>query len=427
LLVAGCGGLCGSVEMGRTADALARGSAVATTDMGHPGATIAWTTDPARVKDWSYRSTHVTTLLAKSVVKAFYHRAQSHAYFRGCSTGGRQALTEALIYPADFDGIIAGAPAGGLAISSTIWQARANLTADGTQNILDAGALVTLHRGVLAACDAADGLSDGIISNPAGCAFDPARLQCRPGQSQGCWSAAQVEAARKIYDGIRTSNGRTITPVGSARGSELDLIPIFVRSNGQPSAGELTAENAMRAAGAPSAKLADFNFDTDPLKASDVSNMPLLGPDGGNLAAFRDRGAKLVLYSGWADPLISPAVATGFYQKQVAELGGAAAIDSFLRLFMIPGMSHCGGGDGPEAVDWLSAVEGWVEKGVAPASVVAIKPVKRLSSPNEYRFPIPSDNVAFARPVFPYPAYTRYSGSGDPKAAASFVAATADR
>ncbi len=419
LLVVGCGGLCGEIQMARTDDALLRGYAVATTDMGHVGTDIAFTADPAALADWSHRSTHVTTLLTKAAIKVFYGRSQDHAYYRGCSTGGRQGLVEALKYPEDFDGLIVGAPAGGLAVPTTIWQTIANLTEDGSKNILGAADLRMLHDGALGACDAADGLKDGVINDPLGCKFEPAHLQCKAGQASGCLSAAQVAAAKKIYGGIRTPKS-TLTTIGSAVGTELNLMSAIVRMDGKPARGEGTAANTMRANGNANPKLSDYDFDVDPLRATDVSNMPLVGPQGDTLAGFKARNGKMILYSGWADPLISPAVAMGFYQHQAAALGGASAIDPFLRLYMVPGMNHCGGGDGADAMDMLTAIETWVEKGTAPASIVATKAVKPTIYPNEYRFPIPADNVAFARPVFPYPAYAQYDGKSDPKAAASF-------
>ena len=362
----------------------------------------------------------MTTLLAKSAVKTFYGRAQDRAYFRGCSTGGRQGTVAALKYPEDYDGIIAGAPAGGLAVPTTIWQTIANLTPDGSKNILEAADFRTLHDGALGACDAADGLKDGIINDPRGCGFDPGTLQCKAGQTSACLSPAQVAAARKIYGGIQTPKGRTLTNIGMAPGTELGMIQAIVRVDGKPSRGEGTAENALRANGNANPKLSDYDFDVDPLRPSDVSNMPMLGPDGDTLAAFKARGGKMILYSGWADPLISPGVALGFYQHQATALGGVSGIDAFLRLYMVPGLGHCGGGVGADAMDMLTAIENWVEKGTAPASIIATKAVKSTGYPGEYRFPIPADNVAFARPVFPYPAYAQYDGKGDPKAAASF-------
>jgi feruloyl esterase len=301
--------------------------------------------------------------------------------------------------------------------------AQAILTPDGKAYVLDAGAFKLLDQAALAACDASDGLADGLISDVEGCKFDPAQLQCKAGQSQACFSPAQVEAARKIYDGIRTSKGAVITRFGSARGAELNLVAGMVRRDGKPGAAELTAANSMHTSHGPSATINDYNFDVDALKPSEMGNLPALGPDGGSLADFKKRGGKLVLYSGWADPSISPDVPIGFYRTHAKALGGTDALDPFLRLFMVPGMAHCGGGDGPETIDLLSVLEAWVDKGTAPASVIAYKPVKKIVYPAEPRFPMPADDVVFSRPVFPYPAYARYDGKGDPKMATSFTSA----
>jgi hypothetical protein len=414
LLVNGCGGLCGTVEMRRTDDALARGYAVATTDMGHAVAEgVSWYDDAAKVEDWAHRSTHVTALLTKAAVAAYYGRRHLAAYFRGCSTGGRQGLASAVTYPLDFDGIIAGAPAAAMAIPTTIWQARANVAADGS-SILDGDAFAVLHNHVLGRCDAADGLRDGIVSDPLSCDPRPEELACKPGQSGACLSAAQVQAAQLIYQGPRTSKGEAIASMGVAPGTEMQLVARLARPKGELSSAETTAGTVIRRDLGDDADLADYDFDVEVFKPNLTSNLPELGPKGTPIAPFQKRGGKLLLYSGWADPFITPAVALDYYRHQAAALGGPEAAASFLRLFMIPGMAHCGGGNGPDAIDFLSAIEAWVETGVAPERLIAIKPMYTFDpgENREVRFPMQPRDIAFRRPIFPFPAYTRYKGTG---------------
>ena len=420
LLVAGCGGLCGVMPIGSADDALARGYATASTDMGHEGADAAWLEDPAAVEDYAHRATHLTTVLSKAVLKAYYGSGQDHAYFRGCSTGGRQALIEAVRYPADFDGIIAGAPAAYPGVPVELWERVVNRTRDG-KDILDAAALTLLHGAAVNACDAADGVKDGLISNPLGCKFDPGRLQCasgaqETGKAQKCLTAEQVTVAREFYAGPQ-SKGAAVTTLGMAPGGEIGVAANVVGVDGKPAGIDAVLPHWAPLALGKGATWRDYNFDTDIGKQSPTEAIPSLGPDDKALAAFAEHGGKLLIYSGWIDPLVSPTIPIDFYRKNQAAFG--AGVDGFLRLFMMPGMGHCRGGDGPDAADWLTAIEAWVEAGRAPQSLLSYKTAPAQGQPG-YRFPLPPESIVFARPLFPFPAYAHYRGQGAVTDPASF-------
>ncbi len=418
ILVAGCGGLCGTLAIEHADDALARGYATATTDMGHDAAAgSAWLKDAGLLEDFGHRSTHVTALLAKAVVKAYYGDVQRAAYFRGCSTGGRQGLTEALRYPEDFDGIVAGAPATYLTVPIDHWYRQSNRPV-GDTDVLDYAAFALLHAAALAACDARDGLKDGLISNPLGCHFDPGQLQCKAGSDKArCLTSAQVAVARKFYAGPR-SRGAALTTLGMAPGSELGVASNMVSIKGAPPRVDSVLAISAQFALGPTATWRDFNFDTDLSKPSITEVRPDLGPDGRRLAQFDRRHGKLLMYSGWIDPLVSPTIAIDFYRANAAALGDSTS--SFLRLFMMPGMGHCGGGGGPDAVDWLTSLETWVEGGTAPDAIVSYQLRNPPAEHRESTFPIAADRIERARPLYPFPAYAQYRGHGDPADPTSF-------
>jgi feruloyl esterase len=420
LLMAGCGGLCGSVQMARTDDALARRYAVAHTDMGHAEEDMSFASDPQLLEDFAHRSTHVATQLLKAVAKAYYNRAHDHAYFRGCSTGGRQGLTAALLYPDDYDGIIAGAPASGPAVPNIVWALKANTRPDGS-SILGLPAIETLHRAVLGACDMDDGVKDGIVGDPERCAFDPASVACGKAPAGQCLSPEQVDAARAIYGGVVGKDGRKFASGGFLPGGELGWLRGLVRTD-QPAGFEGIARNYLRrftAADGPKT-LAELDFATHDIRLTPVDELPSTGADGKRLAAFDKADGKLLLYHSWADDSLTTATAVDVYTAHESVFG-RAALDSFFRLFVIPGMFHCRGGEGPEAVDFLSAMEAWVEQGQAPDKLIAFKPKMPLPFPDEHRFPLPEDEIVFSRPVFAYPATARYAGQGNANAAASWV------
>ncbi len=413
-LMAGCGGLCGTIQMERTDDALARGYAVAHTDMGHGGEDMKFADDPQLLEDFAHRSTHVATVLLKALALAHYGRAQTRSYYRGCSTGGRQGLTAALMYPGDYDGIAAMAPAAGPAVPNIAWAMKANLRPDGS-SILDDAALDVLHRGVLASCDLDDGVADGIVGDPPSCAFVPASLTCGKAPLEACLTTEQVRAASQIYSGSGYS-------AGFGKGGELGWKRNLVRRGDKAAGFEGVARNYLRRFTGPDAPktLAELDFAKHPVKLEAVDALPSFGVQGAALAKFRATGGKLLLTHAWADDSLTPATAIDVYKAHEQALGGKAALDPFFRLFVIPGMFHCRGGAGPDAVDLLTALEQWVEAGAAPDKLIAYKPKQAMPYPGEYRFPMTKDQVVFSRPVFPFPAAAKYLGVGDVNDAANW-------
>jgi len=427
LLVAGCYGLCGSLRADQMTDAAARGYATATTDGGHSDAHYPdsrWALDNESLEeDFGHRAVHVTTLFARALVEAFYGERPARAYFRGCSTGGRQALVSAGRYPEDFDGIIAGAPFHQtLSVPHMIWADRANTGPDG-QPLLGQPQFALLHGAALAACDAADGLTDGLIGDPEHCGVDPAALACAgDGQQRDCLQPAQVRAAQLIYQGPADGSGRQLAPFGAAPGSELTWAGQLIGRDGKPSFFYTVGQNWMRYHAfepdppAGTAPLV-FDFDRDPQRLAAAAARSGFGPALGGFAA---REGKLIVYHGWADESLQPAHTLAWWRAALRENGGAAALAKFARLFLLPGVAHCGGGAGAGDVDYLTAIERWVEADEAPEMLIGWR--TRDSVPatvRQVRFPVQGE-VLMKRPVYPYPALARYAGSGDPLDPASY-------
>jgi len=355
------------------------------------------------VIDFGYRAIHETAVAAKALIAAFYGAPPKHAYFNSCSNGGRQALMEAQRYPADYDGIVAGAPAndwthllaGGAELAQTVAQTPAAFIPPATFPAIEAA--------TLAACDALDGLQDGLISDPRECRFDPASLLCKGGETDRCLTAPQVALMQDIYAGPRTAKGQSLyygySPgaeagpggwaawiTGSAPEKSLGFgfsIPFFSQMVYQNPAWDYRDFDAQRDVKAADAKLASILNATDP-----------------DLKKFRDRGGKLILYHGWSDPAIPPLNAIHYYESAVAKMGAAGSA-SFLRLYMVPGMQHCGGGPGPNVFDMATPLERWVEDAAAPGSILATRGPR-------------------SRPLCPYPQVARWSGTGSTGDAANF-------
>ncbi|WP_347557326.1 tannase/feruloyl esterase family alpha/beta hydrolase [Robbsia sp. KACC 23696] len=383
-LQVGCEGTCGQIS---TRIGAARGCvpvrdngfAVAATDMGHKGMDTGFGVDPEKRKDFAYRGQHLTALVSKMLILAYYGQAQRYAYFDGCSDGGREALIEAQRYPEDFDGIIAGAPAMMFQVQNALyhaWQVAANTDSEG-KAIITAAALPLLHRAVLAQCDALDGQKDGILTDPRLCHFDPAVLQCREGQSgdANCLTPRQVETVRKLYDGPRDpKTGARLTIAGPQPGSELNWEGVFVPGDAsQPVMSRMIAEGtwqylALPKPAASSVALSSISFDAATLARLRAMH-PLYDATNPDLRAFAARGGKLILWHGWADPHISP-LNTIAYQEAMEGFMGKAAVDRFERLYLLPGVSHCGGGEGPSDADFLTQMLNWTEKAASPDAVV---------------------------------------------------------
>jgi feruloyl esterase len=419
-LQTGCGGFCGTLDINTRAAAgcvpLTRGDFVmASSNEGHVGAggfDGVFGTDPQLRVDYGYRSDHVVSVAAKRLVRSFYGQGPRYSYFEGCSQGGHQGLTEAQRYPGDFDGIISGAPASiftALNVWQQSWNALANTGPDGGP-ILTTGKLPALHAAVQAECDARDGLADGQIDDPRACSFDPASVRCEGADSPDCLTAAQVETVRKLYAGPRDERGRRMYPGGLAMGSEDAWAPWVVpAAPGSPTIVQGVALNTLKylafRSPRPSMTLDDLEFDADTFRttAEQAGIYDATNPD---LSAFRAHGGKLILWHGWADPAISPYGTVAYHHALTQRMGGRQAAEKFARLFMLPGVTHCGGGQAPNTIDALTPMLDWVERGVAPDRLVAAQ--SRDGA------------VVRTRPVFPYPLVARYDGTGSTDDAANF-------
>jgi Tannase and feruloyl esterase len=426
----GNGGFAGEIDYFSLALALREGYATAATDTGHAasGTDARWALrHPEKVTDFGYRAIHEMTQDAKLVVKQFYgkHPLQ-HAYFASCSNGGRQALMEAQRFPGDYDGIIAGAPANYWThlVTSAIWQLQA--TMNDSASYIPADKLPAIAKAVDAACDASDGVSDGILNDPRKCHFDPAAILCKAEDSKECLTAAQVTALKKIYAGPTDSSGAQIYPgllpgaedgqggwglwiTGSAPGKSL------IQAFGVGFFSNMVFEKA------------DWNFhdaNVDGIvKTADAKLAKTLNATDPNLSAFKARGGKLILYHGWNDPAISATNTVNYLQSVVGAMG-QDAFDSFARVYMVPGMQHCSGGVGADSFGengpWPNltdahqslqlSMEQWVEKGTAPKEIVATK----------FSGPLNSGNAEITRTLCAYPKVAKYKGNGDENDASSF-------
>ena len=415
LLGGGNGGFGGNFDMPHSEmlPALRRGYAAVGTDMGHetPGLlgpmTARWAYGhPQKLIDWDYRAIHLTNLFAKEMIRAYYGSAPRQSYFQGCSDGGREALMEALRYPADYDGIIAGAPASPWTRTMTEFVANYQALNGAPDAELTDNDLKLIHDAVLTRCDARDGVKDGIVSNPHACDLNPAVLLCKSGQRQGCLNDAQIRAVRKIYQGLRT-DGVQISS-GFEPGSELNWNPWIIGPNaldarfGTEFYRWIVYKN-------PNWTTSGSDVGRDFADAEQRMGR-MLNSDSPDLRAFMRRGGKLVLYQGWADPVIPPLNTITYYDALTKELGANAGQ---IRLFMVPGMSHCSGGAGPNVFDTVGPLDRWVEGGIAPERLIATK----------YDNDDPSGKALMTRPLCAWPKRARWTGSGSIREAASFVCA----
>jgi feruloyl esterase len=419
----GCGGYCGTLANPDDVDASSGCAPVAdgafarsSTDGGHtaPFDDSLWGVDnPQAQIDLGYRAAHEVAVASKRIIAAFYGQGPRYSYFTGCSDGGREALMEAQRYPDDFDGIIAGAPA-------NIWSALNGILQPWviSQNkALDGGYIITpekipaLARAAREVCDRIDGLEDGIIADPRACEFDPQVIECPAGRDDAdCLTAEQVAAARRIYAGPKDPDGRALYPGTTQVGSE----PLW--------AGGLTAREGRRAVVegyasyrryldrdvALDSDMTRWTIDADELAALKSSLGTIYDSTDPDLRAFSARGGKLILWHGWADEGIPPEGTIAYFDAVREAVGGAAERDAFVRLYMIPGLYHCDGGDF-EKFDFLTPVMNWVERNAAPEAVLS--------------WTAAGDFVTRSRPLYPYPAVARYDGSGDVNDAANFTSA----
>jgi feruloyl esterase len=398
----GNGAFNGTIAYPAMMTALARGYATSSTDTGHAGGSASFALGhPERVIDFGWRAVHEMTAASKKIIATYYGADPKFSYWTGCSAGGRQAMKEAQRFPADFDGIIAGAP--GLDWTGRAAQAVrvAKALEKSEPARLSQAQTQLLHQAVVRACDALDGIKDGLIEDPTRCTFDPAVLQCKGSDGAACLSAAQVETARLIYSAaVNPKSKRAITSLEP--GSELGWTDL-----GWSASARATGLDQFRflVFNDPSWDVQKFIFDSDVVRAeeADGSTVNALDP---NLKPFIDRGGKLIQYHGWSDPQISPGNSTQYYRRVLELLGGASQVQNSYRLFMAPGMGHCGGGEGPNTFDTVGALERWVEHGQAPDQITASHSTNGV--------------VDRTRPLCPYPKVAVYTGMGSTDEAANF-------
>ncbi len=393
----GGGGWAGNVTVQAAAEGLRKGYATLQTDAGHAATTVwdtAWAANPEAMRDFSYRAVHEMTVAGKKLVAAYYQQPHRRAYFQGCSTGGRMALMEAQRFPDDYDAISAGAPVYTLQVQTSSIL-RNNAFAG---HAFSADDLKLAQTAALEACDAQDGIKDGLINDPRQCKWNPAELQCSGAKTASCLAPAQVAALQSVYDGSRAPDGEwAMLPM--SRGGEAGWTR-FVGTDGTGSdASSQAVSNLFSIAlGGRPVNLAQFTMaDVQAIRATEFAKMYEAGdPD---LSGFFGRGGKLLLWHGESDPGPAP-VGTNDYAKAV--LAKNARARQSLRYFLLPGTEHCGGGPGASRVAWLDALESWDETGRAPD-------VMHGGGPG-----------ALVRPHCAWPTVARYRGAGDANDPASW-------
>ena len=419
----GVGGLGGTI--GRLDKGLERGYASASTDTGHKSDDPDWGKNRAKEIDYGHRGTHVTAVAGKELTASFYGKAPAHAYFDGCSNGGRQALMEVQRYPTDFDGIIAGDPATGTPMQAGRALVFQKLLA-GPESYLTIEKVEALSKASVEACDAVDGLKDGLVSDPRRCTFKPEALKCPAGtDGPACLTDLQLAVVKQVYDGAKLASGQVYAygfPFGHEGGStgwrawttgnapplkQADNTLDFKGSERLPSGYNLSESNFRFLAlenDDPSFSWRVFQLDRDLPRMSTMSN--ILSPLDADLRPYKAQGSKILLYHGLSDPAISSYGTMDYYDRVAKVVGGTKDMESFARLYLVPGMHHCSGGPGPNEFDMLTELENWVEKGKAPSTVLATHRT--------------DGKVDRTRPLCPYPQIARYTGTGSIDDAVNF-------
>ncbi len=396
---------------GALATALQRGYAAASTNAGHTGEDASFALGhPEKLADFGYRAVHETALRGQATVAAFYGSPARLSYFNGCSGGGRMAFQEAQRFPADFDAILAGAPGFDRVNQSVQMLMNAVATLDRPDSMIPSGKYAVIHRAALAACDAADGLKDGLISDPLHCHFDPKTIECKGGDAGDCLTSAQTAAATRIYAGVRNpTTGVEIFP-GLEPGSELTWGRSCRRSGPRsrwPAISSSTWSSRIRAG------ISDPSISretTKPSTGSTASTSVPLRPISSRSPAGE---ANCSFITGGRIKNVAPRSSVNYHARLVQTMG-AKQVDEMVRLFFAPGMAHCGGGEGPNNFDALTPLEEWREQGKAPTHIVA----SHLAG---------NGQVDRTRPLCPYPQVATYKGAGSIDQAENFVCASAPR
>ncbi|HEY0266937.1 MAG TPA: tannase/feruloyl esterase family alpha/beta hydrolase, partial [Rhizomicrobium sp.] len=421
------GGSAGNISPGPMNQALLQGYATMSTDNGHVDGAgnygLNWAyRHPEKMIDWGWRALHLSTVAAKRVVRDFYGKAAGKNFFVACSAGGHHAIMEATRFPADYDGMVAGAAPWkwtALMLGHT-WN---SIPALKDPAAVTAASVAILNRRMIAACDRLDGVADGLIADPRRCTVDPVEFQCKTGETADCLTPVQVDAAHHIYAGAKKSDGTMLMP-GQVRGTELGWVPLMTGPSPGGSSWEFWKLAAFQD---PDFRNVDFDFDrdTDRAMAARVgdSTLPGVYDEKPDLTAFKAHGGKFILFQGWADYQITPLMDVDFYDRLVTK-HGQAGTDSFLRFFLLPGMGHCSGGAGFSHIggatgaplkddpdhDMVRALERWVKKDEAPSMFIATR----------------GNDTRETRPICRHPLEARYVGHGDTRSAASFVCRAPD-
>jgi feruloyl esterase len=402
----GNGGWTGSLNPATLAAGVRRNYATAMSDTGHEGGSGSFALGhPEKLIDFGYRSTHAMTVNAKTILKAFYGREPDISYFNGCSAGGKQGLTEAQLFPKDYSGIISGAPGNNWThmMAQIVWVAQAVHKDDASY--IPPAKYPALHQAALGACDAKDGIKDGIIDDPSKCKFDPKAIRCKGADSPSCLTDPQVEAARKIYSPLRNPRTNEEIYPGFEPGSELGWGQFVAGPTPTAFATDLFKYVVFKN---PDWDYKTLNFDSD-IEMADAMDNGVNNATDPNLKTYFEQGGKLLQYQGWNDQLIAPMNSPNYYVSVEKSLGNSALMEKSYRLFMEPGVSHCQGGDGPSASasDMLTILEQWVEQGQAPDRIVASHTT--------------GGKVDRTRPLCPYPQSAVYNGKGSKDDAQNFT------
>jgi feruloyl esterase len=393
----------GSISYSALAEPLAKGYATVATDTGHVGngmdAKFA-VGHKEKLIDNGYRAVHEMTVKAKAFIAAYYGRKEQRSLWVSCSTGGRQGLMEAYRYPQDYDGVSSMAPANPWSrlMIGSLWSGY--VTSKDDAHRITMAKITAVHKAFIGRCDEKDGLKDGIVSDPERCNFDPEIIQCKEGDGNDCLTAPQVEAMRAVYAGAKNPRTGEQIIAGYQPGSEQQLMALIGGKEPFPAAYSYFRDIVFNN---PEWDYKTYDYDKD-LPASFKPAKDILDVPSDGLTRFFKNGGKLILSHGWADGLIPAGNTAAFYKSMTAKMNRKKATDS-VRLFMLPGVGHCGGGDAPGITDMLSVIDQWVETGKAPERIIASNP------PNQ---------KPMSRPICPYPQIARYKGSGSIEDAANF-------
>ena len=419
----------GAGTLGDTSSLLPRGFAMATTDTGHEIEDVDFMRQPEVLIDYAYRGVHLATQFAKTVIARYYERDIDYAYIKGCSNGGRAAMMEAVRFPDDYDGIIAGAP--GLSYQEilrwTIGGARFHKT-----NPLTQESLQLLDDASRLACDGLDGVEDGVIDDPRRCTedlFDIDALACPAGQSKDCLTRGQIKTARYMYSDVVDEKGNVLSP-GVLPGAEaagdwgMWMLPNKILA-------EHLGDDTLTPIGNMGRVLEDLmrhdpDFDVDkfdPVADRHKIDDATLALDvrSADLTEFHESGGKLLMYQGWNDYPLRPGLALDYLARAERANGGAKETAEFFRLFMVPGMVHCAGGPGPWQSDYVDPLVEWREKGKAPERIVGTHPAGAGQQQHLSPGKATQESRAYTRPLCVYPKYAKYTGRGDVNDERNFV------